>query len=86
LGVSPNGSRSEFSRSEGGCVGQNLQFDPDGSINFFVGMYAVKPGNFSPLVEFNSQPNYLCCPGTEFRPHWPNPLAAYTRPAPAPSL
>jgi hypothetical protein len=76
----PNGSHSEFSRTEAGCVGKNITFDADGSINFFVGMYAVKPGTFSPLVEFNSQPNYPCCPGTEFRPHWPNPLGAYSRP------
>lgn len=75
----PNGSQSEFSRTEAGCVGQNITFDSDGSINFFVGIYAVKPGTFSPLVEFNSQPNYPCCPGTEFRPHWPNPLGAYSR-------
>ena len=76
----PNGSHSEFSRSEAGCVGQNVEFDPDGSINFFVGLYASKRGAFSPLVEFNSQPNYPPCPGTEFTPHWPDPLAPYSRP------
>jgi hypothetical protein len=76
----PNGSHSEFSRSEAGCVGQNVEFDPDGSINFFVGLYASKRGAFSPLVEFNSQPNYHPCPGTEFTPHWPDPLAPYSRP------
>jgi hypothetical protein len=51
----PNESISEYSRTKEGCMGVNLVFNPDGSINFMVGLYASKPGNFSPLVEENAK-------------------------------
>jgi hypothetical protein len=76
----PNGSHSEYSRTKDGCVGLNIVFNPDRSINFMVGLYASKPGSFSPLVERDAQPNYPAPPGTEIRPYWPKELAAYKLP------
>jgi hypothetical protein len=76
----PNAQLSEFLRTDGGCNGSNLGFDPDGSINFFVGLYATKPGAFSPLVERDADPNYPERPGTTVRPYWPEPLASYKLP------
>jgi hypothetical protein len=76
----PNQSRSEFCRTERGCAGVNLHFDPDGSINFMVGLYASKRGEFSPLVEHDAEPTYSMIPGTNVRPYWPEKLAAYKLP------
>ena len=76
----PNESVSEYSRGRNGCTGLNLAFDPDGSINFMVGLYASKPGTFPPLVEFGAQPTYAFVPGTTVRPHWPEDLKLYKLP------
>ncbi len=76
----PNESVSEYSRGRNGCTGLNLAFDPDGSINFMVGLYTSKPGTFSPLVEFGAQPTYAFVPGTTVRPHWPEDLKLYKLP------
>jgi hypothetical protein len=73
----PNEGLSEYSRSRSGCAGSNLTFDADGSINFFVGLYASKPGSFSPLVEDGASPSYPTVPGTKARPHWPEDLKSY---------
>jgi hypothetical protein len=73
----PNSHLSEFVRKDEGCDGRNLEFDPDGSINFFVGIYASKPGTFSPLVEHDAQPKYPERPGASVCPYWPEPLASY---------
>jgi hypothetical protein len=67
----PNESVSEYSRTKSGCTGTNLEFEADGSINFKVGLYASRPGAFSPLVEDGVQPSYAPIPGTTSRPHWP---------------
>jgi hypothetical protein len=73
----PNETLSEYSRTNTACDGLNLEFDADGSINFFVGIYASKPGKFSPLVEADAQPIYPVIPGTAIRPHWPEPMKVY---------
>ncbi len=73
----PNESTSEYSRSKKGCVGTNLIFGPDGSINFMVGLYATRPGPFSPLVECDAEPIYSIIPGASIRPHWPEVLKTY---------
>jgi hypothetical protein len=73
----PNESVGEYSRSKYGCAGVNLAFDPDGSINCMVGVYASRPGAFSPLVEEGAHPNYALIPGTTTRPHWPQDLKLY---------
>jgi hypothetical protein len=76
----PNNHYSEYHRTKEGCNGLNISFDPDGSINFFVGLYASKRGAFSPLVEESAEPIYPCRPGTDLRPHWPDPLKPYRLP------
>jgi hypothetical protein len=76
----PNNSLSEWSRTKKGCGGVNLEFDPDGSVNFFVGLYASKPSKFSPLVEDGDQASYAQIPGFSSRPHWPEDLKCYKLP------
>jgi hypothetical protein len=76
----PNNSLSEYKRVKSASGGINLEFDPDGSINFMVGVYATKPGDFSPLAEFDCQPVYPEVPGTRIRPHWPQNLRTYKLP------
>lgn len=77
----PNGTLSEYTRTNKGSMGVNLSFNPDRSINFFVGLYASKPGPFSPLVEIDAKPVYAARPGTDIHPHWPSELKAYKLPA-----
>lgn len=73
----PNGSNSEFTRTQTGCSAVNIIFDGDGSINFMVGVYARKRGAFSPLVEHNSTPIYTPAQGRTKAPHWPHDLKPY---------
>lgn len=74
----PNETIGIFMRApDSRCIAQNLHFDPDGSINFMVGMLASKRGAFSPCVEFDAEPVYAKYPGIELRPYWPDPLAGY---------
>jgi hypothetical protein len=76
----PNGTTGEYARTKDACTGHNLAFDSDGSINFMVGLYASKPGGFSPLVEDGVEPTYANIPGTVLRPHWPADLRSYKLP------
>lgn len=74
----PNGTISTYCRSVAGhCDAINLDYNPDGSINFSVGVFANKPGSFSPCVEANAAPLYGMVPGSQKRPYWPNVLQAY---------
>jgi hypothetical protein len=73
----PNGSNSEFTRTQAGCWGVNTTFDKNGSINFMVGLYASKPGPFSPLVEHDGAPKYTPAQGRTKVPFWPGDLNAY---------
>jgi hypothetical protein len=74
----PNGTTGVCARSAAGrCLAQNIVFRPDGSIDFFVGILASRPGKFSPCVEADEEPQYTLVPGTEQRPHWPNDLRPY---------
>lgn len=73
----PNGTFGEYMRTKEACAGVNLYFDPDGSMNFMVGMFSSQPGTFSPLVEHDAEPNYALKPGTQCRPHWPDDLRPY---------
>jgi hypothetical protein len=70
----PNGSISELSRTDKEAVSLNVSPDPDGSINFMVGLYASKPGMFSPLVEHDARPVYTPAPGRTQPPYWPDKL------------
>jgi hypothetical protein len=76
----PNGMLSEYTRTSTGCTAQNISFNPDGSINFFVGLYASKRGAFSPLVEQDAEPIYAARPGTDIHPYWPAVLKTYKLP------
>jgi hypothetical protein len=74
----PNGTVGVCSRNaDGQSHAQNIEFERDGSINFFVGLYASKPSAFSPLVEDGTEPKYAVVPNTHKRPHWPNDLKPY---------
>jgi hypothetical protein len=73
----PNGSLSTYIRTKEACIAENITFERDGSIGFMVGVYASKPGPFSPLVESDAEPNYPARPGTDIRPHWPYDLKPY---------
>lgn len=74
----PNGTVGVCARNaDGQTEARNIEFEPDGSINFFVGILASHPGSFSPCVEAGSDPEYALVPGTEKRPHWPNDLRPY---------
>jgi hypothetical protein len=63
--------------ADGQTVANNIEFPPDGSIDFFVGEYAQHPGRYSPLVEAGSEPLYALIPGTNHRPHWPADFRPY---------
>ena len=76
----PNRTVGEYNRARHGSSSINMRFDPDGSINFMVGMYASKPGIFSPLVEQGKEPAYAEVPGTSVQPHWPENLKVYKLP------
>jgi hypothetical protein len=74
----PNETIGVFHRqSDGACYAQNLRFNPNGSINFMVGVMASQRGAFSPLVEINEAPRYAEVPGHGKRPHWPDDLLPY---------
>jgi hypothetical protein len=67
----PNGSVSEFTRTKSaGVRGMNTMFAEDHSIGFRVGLYASKPGDFSPLVEVGTEPKYSKS-SKGFPIHWP---------------
>jgi hypothetical protein len=76
----PNGTVGEYNRTRKGSVSVNMSFDPDGSINFIVGLYASNRGVFSPLVEHGQEPVYAQAPGTSMRPRWPEDLKVYKLP------
>ena len=73
----PNGTTGEYIRTKDACLATNIHFDPDGSINFMVGLIASRRGVFSPLVEHDSEPNYALRPGTQIRPYWPQDHKVY---------
>jgi hypothetical protein len=74
----PNGTVGVCTRNlDGQSVAQNIEFEANGSINFFVGILANQPGLFSPCVEAGNEPVYAFVPGTSIRPHWPNDLRPY---------
>ena len=73
----PNATVGEYNRTRQGSTGVNLTFDPDGSINFMVGLYASNRSVFSPLVERGQGAAYAEVPGARVRPHWPEDLKIY---------
>ncbi len=75
----PNGSYSEYTRTDSGCTALNLCWKGE-EVDFMVGLYASNPGAFSPLVERNAEPTYAARPGTEIRPYWPVDQKCYKLP------
>jgi hypothetical protein len=74
----PNGTVGVCARdADGRNVAENIQFPPDGSVDFLVGLLASNPGSFSPCVEAGCEPEYAVIPGTDKRPHWPDDLRPY---------
>jgi len=74
----PNGTLGMYRRAlSGQSYAQNIHFNPDGSINFMVGLLASRPGAFSPCVEDGAEPIYAAVPGTDKRPYWPIKPEAY---------
>lgn len=74
----PNGTVGVcMHNSDGSSWAQNIRFEQDGSVNFFVGFLASNPGEFSLCVEAGDCPVYAPIPGTEKRPHWPSDLRPY---------
>jgi hypothetical protein len=67
----PNNSESIYRRTQDGIDMINCMLDLKNSrVEFIVGLYARKPGEFSPLVEANSQAVYTVIEGTEEVPAW----------------
>lgn len=68
----PNGSESTYRRTEDGIEMINCMLAMQhNTIEFMVGMYAQKPGTFSPLVEQDSQPIYTKREGDDAPLNWP---------------
>ena len=60
----PNGTTCVCMRdTDGNSIAQNVRFRPDGSVDFFVGVLASRPGPFSPCVEQDCDQEYAVVPG-----------------------
>jgi hypothetical protein len=74
----PNGTISTCTRTiNGQSTAQNIAFNDDDSINFFVGEIFSDRDAFSPCVERGKRPYYGVVPGTDKRPYWPEIRQAY---------
>lgn len=68
----PNGSDSTYLRTEDGIEMTNCMLAlKQNTIEFMVGLYARKPGSFSPLVEDGAQPIYSNRAGDNVPLNWP---------------
>lgn len=68
----PNNTESVYRRTPDGVEMTNCLLDLEhANIELFVGSRARRPGEFSPLVEFDSQPEYTPLEGGNGRPTWP---------------
>jgi len=73
----PNNSESMYRRSDSGIEMINCMIDLEHStMQLFVGLYARKPGIFSPLVEHNAEPRYTELEGSREIPKWPDELVS----------
>lgn len=67
----PNNSESVYRRTQDGIDMTNCMLDLRNScVEFMVGLYARTPGNFSSLVEVDSEPIYTPIEGTGETPVW----------------
>lgn len=68
----PNGTDSTFRHDKDGIDMVNCMLAMQhNTIDFMVGLYARKPGTFSPLVEEGAPPVYTNREGDEVPLHWP---------------
>jgi hypothetical protein len=67
----PNNSESVYRRTPDGIDMTNCMLDiKNAAIEFFVGLYARDPGEFSPLVEKDGAPSYTKLEGVGLIPKW----------------
>jgi len=82
----PNGEESYYRRTPDGIDMVNcfLSLQKE-TVELFVGMYARKPGAFSPLVEHDAEPSYSAVEGVKELPVW-DVSAAAAKPEPLPEV
>lgn len=69
----PNGSDSIYRRTNDGIEMTNCSLDlKNANIGMFVGSYARRRSEFSPLVEFDALPVYTRAEGADAELRWPN--------------
>jgi hypothetical protein len=69
----PNGSESVYRRTESGIDMVNCMVSTKhATLELMVGLYASKPGPFSPLVEHDGVPVYSMIEGINEPPVWPD--------------
>jgi hypothetical protein len=67
----PNSSESVYRRTKDGIEMTNCMLDfNNAKVEFMVGLYARKPGEFSPLVESGNSPVYTPIEGSGEIPEW----------------
>jgi hypothetical protein len=72
----PNASASIYRRTTEGIEMTNCSLDmKNANIQMFVGLYARRPGTFSPLVEIDALPIYTPLEGNNAELMWPSPDA-----------
>lgn len=69
----PNNSQSMYRRTEAGVEMVNCMVNLNhATLELMVGLYAQKPGTFSPLVEDGAEPIYTPLDKSDVRPVWPD--------------
>jgi hypothetical protein len=71
----PNNSESMYRRTENGIDMVNLKH---ATLELMVGLYARKPGSFSPLVDHDGVPVYTKLEGVDASPLWPNQALSHS--------
>lgn len=73
----PNNSESMYRRTETGIEMINCMLSlKHATLELMVGLYATKPGPFSPLVEHDRVPVYTKLEGHEALPAWPTEITS----------
>lgn len=67
----PNKLDSVYRRTETGCEALNVAFNPDLSVNFFVGEYFREHHPLTPLVPSGGNLEYTLADGCTEQPTWP---------------
>ena len=67
----PNKLDSVYRRTESGCEALNITFNPDHSVNFFVGEFFKDHHPLTPLVPLGGNLEYTSADGSTEPPTWP---------------